>query len=87
MRLAGVDHIHAGTVLRNFEGDPNSVQGFHNELHYDAAPFGTRGLFRDGPATWPLVLRRRVPPGGSTSIAGPPYIVRMQKKVARNGAC
>jgi ribulose-bisphosphate carboxylase large chain len=32
MRLAGVDHIHAGTVVGKLEGDPNSVQGFYNVL-------------------------------------------------------
>lgn len=32
MRLAGVDHIHAGTVVGKLEGDPHSVQGFYNVL-------------------------------------------------------
>ena len=32
MRLAGVDHIHAGTVVGKLEGDPNSVQGFYKVL-------------------------------------------------------
>jgi ribulose-bisphosphate carboxylase large chain len=32
MRLAGVDHLHAGTVVGKLEGDPNSVQGFYNVL-------------------------------------------------------
>jgi ribulose-bisphosphate carboxylase large chain len=32
MRLAGVDHIHAGTVVGKLEGDPNTVQGFYNIL-------------------------------------------------------
>ncbi|MEI7770240.1 MAG: form I ribulose bisphosphate carboxylase large subunit [Chloroflexales bacterium] len=32
MRLAGVDHIHAGTVVGKLEGDPNSVQGFYSTL-------------------------------------------------------
>jgi ribulose-bisphosphate carboxylase large chain len=32
MRLAGVDHIHAGTVVGKLEGDPNAVQGFYNVL-------------------------------------------------------
>src|SRR3569623_298306 len=30
MRLAGVDHIHAGTVVGKLEGDPLTVQGFYN---------------------------------------------------------
>ncbi|MGH8752132.1 MAG: form I ribulose bisphosphate carboxylase large subunit [Burkholderiales bacterium] len=32
MRLAGVDHIHAGTVVGKLEGDPNMVQGYYNVL-------------------------------------------------------
>ncbi|MHB8189213.1 MAG: form I ribulose bisphosphate carboxylase large subunit [Ferrimicrobium sp.] len=32
MRLAGVDHIHAGTVVGKLEGDPNMVQGIYNVL-------------------------------------------------------
>src|SRR6187431_195274 len=32
MRLAGVDHIHAGTVVGKLEGDPNAVRGFYNTL-------------------------------------------------------
>jgi ribulose-bisphosphate carboxylase large chain len=36
MRLAGVDHIHAGTSVGKLEGDPMTVQGYYNvlrELH------------------------------------------------------
>lgn len=32
MRMAGVDHIHAGTVVGKLEGDPNMIQGFYNVL-------------------------------------------------------
>ena len=32
MRLAGVDHIHAGTVVGKLEGDPHAVQGYYNTL-------------------------------------------------------
>ena len=32
MRLAGVDHIHAGTVVGKLEGDPNAVRGFYRTL-------------------------------------------------------
>jgi ribulose-bisphosphate carboxylase large chain len=32
MRLAGVDHIHAGTVVGKLEGDPDMVQGYYNVL-------------------------------------------------------
>ena len=37
MRLAGVDHIHAGTVVGKLEGDPNSVAGFYDVLRCEAA--------------------------------------------------
>jgi ribulose-bisphosphate carboxylase large chain len=35
MRLAGVDHIHAGTVVGKLEGDPNATQGYYNTLRCD----------------------------------------------------
>ena len=38
MRLAGVDHIHAGTIVGKLEGDPNSVQGFYATLREDKLP-------------------------------------------------
>ncbi|MGH3533545.1 MAG: form I ribulose bisphosphate carboxylase large subunit [Pseudonocardiaceae bacterium] len=30
MRLAGVDHIHAGTVVGKLEGDPNAIAGYYD---------------------------------------------------------
>jgi len=46
MRLAGVDHIHAGTVVGKLEGDPNSVAGFYRTLRCDAAePDPVTGLY------------------------------------------
>jgi ribulose-bisphosphate carboxylase large chain len=46
MRLAGVDHIHAGTVVGKLEGDPNSVQGFYNVLRETHNPVDlARGIF------------------------------------------
>ena len=46
MRLAGVDHIHAGTVVGKLEGDPNSVQGFYNVLREAHNPIDLqRGVF------------------------------------------
>ena len=46
MRLAGVDHIHAGTVVGKLEGDPNSVQGFYNVLRETHNPVDLqRGIF------------------------------------------
>ena len=46
MRLAGVDHIHAGTVVGKLEGDPMAVRGYYQTLRgmkYDADP--SMGLF------------------------------------------
>ena len=46
MRLAGVDHIHAGTAVGKLEGDPMTVQGFYNvcrETHNEVDL--PRGLF------------------------------------------
>ncbi|MFL6054499.1 MAG: form I ribulose bisphosphate carboxylase large subunit [Actinoallomurus sp.] len=48
MRLAGVDHIHAGTVVGKLEGDPNSVAGFYDTLRLDqVAADPVRGLYFD----------------------------------------
>ncbi len=60
MRLAGVDHIHAGTVVGKLEGDPASVHGFYDVLRkntYTADP--SKGLYFDQewasmPATMPV---------------------------------
>jgi ribulose-bisphosphate carboxylase large chain len=60
MRLAGVDHIHAGTVVGKLEGDPASVHGFYDVLRknsYQADP--SKGLYFDQdwvsmPATMPV---------------------------------
>jgi ribulose-bisphosphate carboxylase large chain len=32
MRMAGVDHIHAGTVVGKLEGDPNAIAGYYDTL-------------------------------------------------------
>jgi ribulose-bisphosphate carboxylase large chain len=46
MRLAGVDHLHAGTVVGKLEGDPNSVQGFYDVLREPRNEVNlARGLF------------------------------------------
>ncbi len=48
MRLAGVDHIHAGTVVGKLEGDPNAIAGFYDTLRlgYVAAD-PVKGLYFD----------------------------------------
>jgi ribulose-bisphosphate carboxylase large chain len=46
VRLLGVDHVHAGTVVGKLEGDPNNVRGYYDTLRerkYDANPL--RGLY------------------------------------------
>src|SRR6185437_2819858 len=46
MRLAGVDHIHAGTVVGKLEGDPAVVAGIYDSLREAGNPADlTRGLF------------------------------------------
>ncbi len=48
MRLAGVDHIHAGTVVGKLEGDPNAIAGYYDTLrlnHVGADP--VKGLYFD----------------------------------------
>jgi ribulose-bisphosphate carboxylase large chain len=46
MRLAGVDHIHAGTVVGKLEGDPATVAGFYDVLREPSNPVNLqRGLF------------------------------------------
>ena len=48
MRLAGVDHIHAGTVVGKLEGDPNAVAGFYDTLRLDhTAADPVKGLYFD----------------------------------------
>ncbi len=38
MRLAGVDHIHAGTVVGKLEGDPNTTRGYYDICREDYNP-------------------------------------------------
>ena len=46
MRMAGVVHIHAGTVVGKLEGDPSMVQGFYKVLRDAKIKKGThRSLF------------------------------------------
>src|SRR5712691_10288731 len=46
MRLAGVDHIHAGTVVGKLEGDPNAVRGYYRTLlENNLEPDPALGLF------------------------------------------
>src|ERR1700761_833925 len=46
MRLAGVDHVHAGTAVGKLEGDPATVRGYYETLRCDkAAPDPALGLY------------------------------------------
>src|SRR5215831_19664558 len=46
MRMAGVDHLHAGTVVGKLEGDPLMVKGFYDTLRESYAPVSLEnGLF------------------------------------------
>jgi ribulose-bisphosphate carboxylase large chain len=48
MRLAGVDHIHAGTVVGKLEGDPKTTAGFYDILREEKnEKFLEHGLFFD----------------------------------------
>jgi ribulose-bisphosphate carboxylase large chain len=48
MRLAGVDHIHAGTVVGKLEGDPKTTAGFYDILREDKVPMRLEhGVFFD----------------------------------------
>jgi ribulose-bisphosphate carboxylase large chain len=48
MRMAGVDHIHAGTVVGKLEGDPNAIAGYYDTLRLAyMAKNPTRGIYFD----------------------------------------
>ena len=48
MRMAGVDHIHAGTVVGKLEGDPLMIKGFYDTLREAQTPVSLEnGLFFD----------------------------------------
>jgi ribulose-bisphosphate carboxylase large chain len=65
MRLAGVDHIHAGTVVGKLEGDPATTKGFYDVCREDFNPTALQnGLFFD--QHWASL--RRVMPVASGGI-------------------
>ncbi|HEY3358926.1 MAG TPA: form I ribulose bisphosphate carboxylase large subunit [Polyangia bacterium] len=48
MRLAGVDHIHAGTVVGKLEGDPSMIAGIYDVLREPVVPTHLEhGIFFD----------------------------------------
>jgi ribulose-bisphosphate carboxylase large chain len=58
MRLAGVDHLHAGTAVGKLEGDPATVRGYYETLRCDKAdPDPRLGLyFEQDWASTPAVM-------------------------------
>ena len=65
LRMAGVDHLHAGTAVGKLEGDPATVQGFYNVCRdsFTKQDLG-RGIFFDQP--WASL--RKVMPVASGGI-------------------
>ncbi len=50
MRMAEVDHIHAGTVVGKLEGDPNVIRGFYDTCRESHVPKNLQhGVFFDQP--------------------------------------
>jgi ribulose-bisphosphate carboxylase large chain len=48
VRLLGVDHVHAGTVVGKLEGDPFTTKGFYDTLRLDHVPANPmHGIFFD----------------------------------------
>src|SRR5499427_1905371 len=48
MRMAGVDHIHAGTVVGKLEGDPAMIAGYYDTLRLNHVPENPEhGIFFD----------------------------------------
>jgi len=65
MRMAGVDHIHAGTVVGKLEGDPSVVRGIYDTLREPHTPVNLQhGLFFEQP--WASL--RKVMPVASGGI-------------------
>ena len=69
MRLAGVDHIHAGTVVGKLEGDPATTKGYYDICREDFNPLRLEhGLFFDQP--W-ASLNKLMPVASGGIHAGP----------------
>src|SRR3989440_8234932 len=48
VRLLGVDHVHAGTVVGKLEGDPNIIAGYYDTLRLEPVEADmTKGLYFD----------------------------------------
>ena len=56
MRMAGVDHLHAGTVVGKLEGDPQMIRGFYDTLREPRVEQNlAHGLFFD--QEWASLLK------------------------------
>ncbi|HTD14186.1 MAG TPA: ribulose-bisphosphate carboxylase large subunit, partial [Chthoniobacterales bacterium] len=68
MRLAGVDHIHAGTVVGKLEGDPNTIRGYYDVCREGFVPQKLEnGIFFD--QDW-VSLRKLMPVASGGIHAG-----------------
>ena len=68
MRMAGVDHIHAGTVVGKLEGDPNVIRGVYDTCREPHVPQSLQhGIFFDQP--W-ASLKRMMPVASGGIHAG-----------------
>jgi ribulose-bisphosphate carboxylase large chain len=68
MRMAGVDHIHAGTVVGKLEGDPNVIRGIYDTCREPHVPKNLQhGVFFDQP--W-ASLKRMMPVASGGIHAG-----------------
>lgn len=68
MRMAGVDHIHAGTVVGKLEGDPNVIRGVYDTCRETHVPQNLQhGIFFDQP--W-ASLKRLMPVASGGIHAG-----------------
>jgi ribulose-bisphosphate carboxylase large chain len=68
MRMAGVDHIHAGTVVGKLEGDPNVIAGVYDTCRETFVPKNLQhGMFFDQP--W-ASLKRMMPVASGGIHAG-----------------
>ena len=48
VRLAGVDHVHAGTVVGKLEGDPGSIMGYYDTCRQNFVPADpAKGIYFD----------------------------------------
>ncbi len=51
VRMMGVDHVHAGTVVGKLEGDPNMIAGYYDTLRLNGIPKNLKnGIYFD--QTW-----------------------------------